>query len=398
MVDYPAAPPGPTLADEMTRLDGLDDSELAEALQTAERGLRVAQALRAAAVSAVRDRVEAMGHRLSGATETVAAITVTSNRSAAHLMDTSLALCDRPAVWQALADGLIDAGRAAVIADGLQEVEGADRDRLQAKALAFAATHTAFQTRRYVSRLLIDHDPHQAERDRQRQRGKAWDKRHISAHGRAHGMADLYAYLPAGTATLLLDALDQIARTYPDDRTLEQKRVDALEQILADTVHIDVAVQVVIPADTLAGLQDSGASLDGSGPVDATHARYLALREDARWQRLITDPVHGTLTDLSTTAYRIPQAMKEFVRARDRRCRFPGCATPARHTDTDHLTAWPDGQTTPANLACESRGHHRTKTHSGWRVRCGPDGALIWTSPLGTEHTTWPHNYNQPTD
>lgn len=393
-----AAPPGRQLADELERLGLLDDDDLAAELERVERELRAAQAQRAATVTAVQERIEAKGYRLSGATETVAAITVTSNRAAAHLMDASMTVCERPAVWQALAEGRIDAGRADVVAGGLDEIEGTDRDRLEARALEYAGSHTTFQTRRYVTRLLVDHDPERAKREQERRRAKAWDKRHIGAFARAHGMADLFGYLPAGTANLLLTTLDEIARTYDDDRTLEQKRVDALEQILAEKVHLDVHVDVVIPADTLATLQDTGASVDGFGPVDAEHARWLALSKDARWQRLVADPVTGTVIDRSTTAYRIPDAIKEFVRARDRHCRFPGCATPARQTDTDHVIPHPHGPTTPANLAAASRGHHRVKTHSGWKVRTGPHGSLIWTSPLGTEHTTWPYNYNQPVD
>ena len=277
-----AAPPGRDLAEEMARLAMLDEHELAEELVRVEQALRAAQAMRAATVTAVESRIEAMGYRLSGATETVAAITVISTRAASHLMDAREAVCARPAVWQALAEGLIDMTRAQIISTGFDEIEGPVRDALEAKVLAFAQNHTAHETRRYVTRLLVDHDPSIAEREAEKRRAKAWDKRHIGAYARAHGMADLFGYLPAGTASLLLKTLDEVARTYTDDRSLEQKRVDALEQILAEKVHLDIRVDVVIPADTLASLQDSGAGIDGFGPVDGPHARYLALRDDAR--------------------------------------------------------------------------------------------------------------------
>jgi hypothetical protein len=209
-------------------------------------------------------------------------------------------------------------------------------------------------------------------------------------------MVDLSGYLPAGTAQILLAALDQIAASYDDDRTRDQKRVDALAQILAANTRIDVHVDVVIPADTLARLRNTGASITGFGPVDADHARALALRKDARWQLLITDPTTGRLIDMSTKAYPIPDRIKKAVRARDRHCRFPGCTVPAAHTDTDHLIPWPAGQTTPTNLAPECRGHHLIKTHSGWTCQTHPDGSITWTSPLGTHHTTYPWNYNNP--
>lgn len=395
MTVHEAAPPG-TLADLLQQLEHLDDEDLAAALGDVEADLRAVYARRAAVIAVVHDRIHEMGHRVSGAVATVAAITVTSARSAGYLMDTSLGIVDRPAVWTALADGTIDHTRAQVIVDGLIQLDDPDRGLLEAKALTYAASHTAHQTRRYVARLLVDHRPDLADPHDDKERAKAWDRRHLAVFARAHGMVDLTGYLPAGTAQILLAALDQIAGTYDDDRTHDQKRVDALAQILANNTRIDVHVDVVIPADTLARLRNTGASITGFGPVDADHARALALRKDARWQLLITDPTTGQLIDMSTKAYPIPDRIKKAVRARDRHCRFPGCTTPAAHTDTDHLIPWPAGQTTPTNLAPECRGHHLIKTHSGWTCQTHPDGSLTWTSPLGTQHTTYPWNYNNP--
>ena len=65
-------------------------------------------------------------------------------------------------------------------------------------------------------------------------------------------------------------------------------------------------------------------------------------------------------------------------------------------THLNHLIPWPAGDTTPTNLAPECRGHHLIKTHSGWTCENHPDGSITWTSPLGTHHTTYPWNYNNP--
>ena len=393
-----AAPPGNPADLPLTtaELDALDDPGLAQELADAERAVRTAMARRAAAVDRVHHRAAAPGYRVSGAAETIAVITTSSTRAADHLMDTSMAICDRPAVWAALATGQICNSRAKLIAETLADIPAPDRDRLEHRALAYATGHTTYQTRRYLARLLVDHNPDAAAEDAAKQKAKAWDARHIAVFARAHGMADVHIYLPAGSAHVLLETLDQRADSYPDQRTRDQKRVDALADILADNVHLHINVDVVVPADTLAGLQESGASIDGYGPVAGQHARALALHTDARWRRLVTDPRTGILQEMSTTAYRIPDAIKRGVRARDRQCRFPGCTTPAKHTDTDHINPWPAGPTAPANLAPGCRRHHRVKTHSGWRCRHNPDGSLTWTSPLGTEHTTYPWNYNNP--
>ncbi|MGY1700335.1 DUF222 domain-containing protein [Geodermatophilus sp. SYSU D00766] len=63
--------------------------------------------------------------------------------------------------------------------------------------------------------------------------------------------------------------------------------------------------------------------------------------------------------------YRPTAALDRFVRARDRRCRFPGCRRPVpRHGELDHHTPWPAGPTTAANLAGYCTGHHRSTAPS----------------------------------
>ena len=85
------------LADLIQQLEHLDDEDLAAALGDVEADLRAVYARRAAVIAVVHDRIHEMGHRVSGAVATVAAITTTSARSAGVSMDTSLGIVDRPA-------------------------------------------------------------------------------------------------------------------------------------------------------------------------------------------------------------------------------------------------------------------------------------------------------------
>jgi hypothetical protein len=50
--------------------------------------------------------------------------------------------------------------------------------------------------------------------------------------------------------------------------------------------------------------------------------------------------------------YRPSKALAEFVRCRDRTCRFPGCTRPATVADIDHAIPYPWGPTSASNLAC----------------------------------------------
>ena len=89
-------------------------------------------------------------------------------------------------------------------------------------------------------------------------------------------------------------------------------------------------------------------------------------------------------------AYRPSARMARRVRARDRRCRFPGCSIAAVFCDIDHVRAWPAGPTADTNLICLCRRHHRVKQRPGWTVVLAADGITTWTGPTGQTRTSAP--------
>ncbi|MGY1669999.1 DUF222 domain-containing protein [Geodermatophilus sp. SYSU D00710] len=96
-----------------------------------------------------------------------------------------------------------------------------------------------------------------------------------------------------------------------------------------------------------------------------------------------------------SAGYRPSAALDRHVRARDRRCRFPGCRRPVpRGGELDHATPWPAGPTTAANLTGYCTGHHRGKHQApGWRHALAADGTLTVTTPSGLTATTTPPPY-----
>ncbi len=100
------------------------------------------------------------------------------------------------------------------------------------------------------------------------------------------------------------------------------------------------------------------------------------------------DPDASIVQDPRT--YRPSASVRRRVRARDGHCRFPGCHTPARSCDLDHVIAFPHGPTDPANLIALCRTHHGFKHHGGWTTTLHTDGTLQWRAPDGRTWTTEP--------
>ena len=147
-------------------------------------------------------------------------------------------------------------------------------------------------------------------------------------------------------------------------------------------------VQFLTDLPSLLALADNPAELLGYGPIPAALVRDRATQAD--WRRLITDPVTGYLLDYGTRVYRPPAELADYVIARDRRCRFPGCNTRATNCDIDHNIPAPRGDTSSKNCCCLCRRHHRLKTFSDWTVQLQPDGSCLWTSPGGRQFVSDP--------
>ena len=187
-------------------------------------------------------------------------------------------------------------------------------------------------------------------------------------------------------------ALPTFIREQIEPLSIDQLRADALATIarnfLVESENQNLAhgrsvtLNLTLDLPTLLGLQDNPGILAGYGEIPASVARLLAT--DAKWKRFVSDPITGNLLDFGRITYQPPQPLVDFIVARDRRCRFPGCRQPARICDIDHAIPWEEGgQTSKENLGLLCRRHHRMKTHGGWKLLSGADGSCEWTSPDG---------------
>ena len=330
-----------------------------------------------------------------------------------------------PDVCAALSTGEISPAHATVIA---RESASAIRDglsefaiyQIQERALAYAEFHTPAQVAQKVRTTLAQFAPEEFEIVV----AKARDTRRVSCYKEADGMSTIIAILPAADAQMVMSAIEKFVVRGNiragvrlqresgagmginaedgaidgaiDGRSMDMKRADALTAIstwaLAQSGDVvaphrrPITVNVTVDLPTLMGLAENPGQLSGYGAIPASLARSLA--SDGKWRRFITDPTTGALLDYGRESYEPPQALVDFLIARDRTCRFPGCRAPARLSDLDHAQSWESGgETSAQNLGALCRRHHQLKTHGGWKLQSNVDGSCNWTSPEGKSYT-----------
>ncbi|MBF4993831.1 DUF222 domain-containing protein [Arthrobacter gandavensis] len=153
--------------------------------------------------------------------------------------------------------------------------------------------------------------------------------------------------------------------------------------------RVRTEVMVLINADTLAGLDENPAELNGYGPISADTARTMILNA-LHWTPLLQNPATGEILTVGRTR-RIPAGLKRWLQARDGTCRFPGCSVNVTHTEIDHTTPYSrGGPTDHANLEHLCPKHHRFKTLGHWKARQPEPGTIEWNSPAGRTYATDP--------
>jgi hypothetical protein len=409
-----AAIPGiTTLAD----LVGIDPHKLSPAsridyLSALERQTAWLQALMQRAIVAVAGRESTISDKIwdgvdEAEREDISTALRLSPNTAQMRIDVARTLVNHlPNTCSALAMGEISSAHATVIA---KEAAAAIRDGLseyaiyqvEEKALSFAEFHTPGQVANKVRTTIAQLAPSEFEEVVDRAR----ETRRVSCYNEADGMATVVAILPAQDAQIVMKSIeayiltmnskDELTRQSWSILSADNKRADALTAILStalsDSLTIvkphrrPVTVNVTIDLPTLLGLEQNPGQLSGYGAIPASVARELA--SDATWRRFITDPQTGNLLDYGREKYEPPQALVDFLLARDRTCRFPGCRQPATRTDIDHAHSWESGgETNIENLGLLCRRHHRLKTHGGWGLVSNVDGSCEWSSPVGKKY------------
>jgi hypothetical protein len=392
----------------------------AEQMRLLARAQQVARRQTAEAVS--RDRTRDMA--LRGISAEIAAALRTSDRSVQRQISEATTLVEHfPATLDAWATGRITRPHVDMITDLALPLPADVRATFEGLALSRCEKETTGRLRSDLAILAERLHP----RTLTERHVAAREKRCVRTFAAEDGMSSLVLMGPTVHIEAIYDRTTQQAHAYmdlrqqardamktasanggvstetdvilaSDDRTLDQLRVDIMTDMLltaqpsADPTRTDdrpgvlgkirAKVQVVVSATTLLGADEHPADLVGRSPVDADTARRLAGTATDHWDRILTDPVTGTV--LAVDSRFVTPAMRRFCNGRDWRCRFWGCSVPAIRTEIDHTVDHAlGGPTSIDNSEGLCQRHHTTKQFTPWKVRQRGGGVLEWTSPLG---------------
>ncbi|QCC76284.1 HNH endonuclease signature motif containing protein [Nocardioides daphniae] len=164
------------------------------------------------------------------------------------------------------------------------------------------------------------------------------------------------------------------------------------------TVERTTARRVDLQLHFTANVEPDGSLSFGATGHLENRQRLVLLEQVRRWVGTShTDvrilPVVDLNSSLATERYEPTDRLRRQVLLRDETCVFPHCTRPSRRCDVDHVVPFDHdataegrpqpGHTVTENLATLCRGHHRLKTHTGWRLDSPANGVFEWTSPHG---------------
>jgi len=415
-------------------LDGLAEVARLEARAAALKVRLTAEYVRLAEVLAgpSASAQESTAREMATVAEVAGVLTV-SERSAAALISEALSLTTSlPLTLGALSAGTISWQHARVMVDEAAGISPAGAAALEAHFLDPDAASPArgcfageLVPGRFRAKARIWRERHHPTSiEARRTRGAAY--RRVEFHPDRDGMAWLSAYLPAVEAAGIFDRLTSASRALQgpgEPRTLAQLRADVAAGLLlgghsgasgdaagdgrgefASTPTIGrvpvprAQVLVTVPVLSLLGLTDEPAMLDGFGPVPPSIARRLVADGADSFYRVLVDPRDGAPLEIGRTSYRIPKAMRQWLRLRDARCSFPGCNNASLDTEADHLLSWAKGGTTGiSNLGQPCRKHHRLRHTTAWQpTPATPQKPPEWVSPTGRRYRSEQQDWEAP--
>lgn len=317
---------------------------------------------------------------------------------------TALALETLPAISQAMARGELSYSKARALT------------RVACPAteqyfLSIALHGTAAHVEKLVRGYKRAKDAEELSREAQQQASRYFSYRYDD-----DGSLVFHGRVPAEAGALLLKALqsavDELPKVKPEDVSAETRnlhsdiqirRADALAKLAESYVangssplnggdrHL---VHVHVSAETLRHKEAGCCEIEDGPSIAAETARRLAC--DASVVAVIENE-KGEPLNVGRKTRTISAPLRRFLNARDRGCRFPGCAN--KRCDAHHIAHWANGgETKPSNLVSLCWFHHRMVHEGKVEIRILDDGALRFVKPNGQSFDSVAPEHMHPFD
>ena len=321
------------------------------------------------------------------AVEVAAALSLT-RRSSEDQLSRAVSLTGRlRRVHEVFTAGGLDLPRVRVMDDTLGHLPDETVDEVLDQCLDDVPGLTTGQIRARLGRLVMIADPDGAKASYEE--GLAERRLATGSNPDHTGNFSIYSAPPdrVAAARALIEERARALKTGDEERTLEQLRVDvALDLLAGNGAGVNPGggrTNVTISAETLIGLSQEPADLEGFGPVIAEIGRKTVMENiDGDWTFTVTD--QGRPVATGTLSRRPTASQTRQVAASYRTCVMVTCRFPVFDCDLDHRRpASEGGPTHNDNLGPLCRHHHMTRHHTAWRLERLPNGDHKWTSPLG---------------
>ena len=297
-------------------------------------------------------------------------------------------------------------------ADAIQRGLGAPTIEIPASALAEAAgllaaeapslTLEQLTARAHEARDTLD-EGGVVDRERQLR-----DSRYLRFTKRPDGSLYFSGVCDPESGALVTDAFDAVTsprrsgptfaepEDAPDDRTTEQRLLDAFVEIVQLAAGADPgalfgdrrpAVRILVSANDVA--RGAGAAqLEGSSAsvsIDTVERHICATGSVT-----VVFDSHGQPVNVGRSQRLFTSAQRLALSARDGGCRFAGCDRPPSWSEAHHIVPWSRGGPTDiANGILLCRHHHLLVHNAGWGItRQGSDYFLV--APDGGDRIPMP--------
>jgi len=243
------------------------------------------------------------------------------------------------------------------------------------------------------------------------------DSRRVSYRWDDDGSLILDCRLPAEVGARVMKALDLAVEKLPATTDslndvpagtsaprvpFSQRRADALALVAESFLSHEVLeapgtdrhqIIVHVAQETLRDKEAGCCEFEDGPSMAAETARRLAC--DASVVEL-TENEDGEPLNVGRKTRTISAPLRRLLKARDKGCRFPGCAN-SRYIDAHHIEHWANGgETKPKNLVSLCRFHHHAVHEGGVRIEILDDGALRFVNHNGTAVDSIAPGYTQP--